>query len=78
MTSLSGSQVEPKARLGLDHTGPHPSLFLWSPLTRAAAGWFMVSQVPGTKVTGGDAECLRHPAGAESLLYPELTQVLPP
>lgn len=54
MTSLRGPQVEPKARLGLDHTGPHPSLFLWSPLTRAAARWFMVSQVPGTKVTGGD------------------------
>lgn len=52
MPSLSGPQVEPKARLGLDHTGPHPSLFLWSPLTRAVAGWFMVSQVPGTKVTG--------------------------
>lgn len=41
--SLSGPQVEPKARLGLDHTGPHPSLFLWSPLTRAVARWFMVS-----------------------------------
>lgn len=70
MPSLSGPQVEPKARLGLDHTGPHPSLFLWSPLTRAVAGWFMVSQVPGTKVTGEGAECLRHPAGTHSSRIP--------
>lgn len=41
--------MEPRARLGLDHTGPHPSLFLWSPLTRAIAGQLMVSQVPGTQ-----------------------------
>lgn len=49
MTALGGPQVEVRSGLRLDHTGPHPSLFLWSPPPRAVARRFMVYQVPGAQ-----------------------------
>lgn len=56
-----------RARLGLDHTGPHPSLFLWSPLPRAVAGRFTASQVPGAQ---GDRQGVPNVSGVQLVQTP--------